>query len=208
MSSPACRAVLFAASLLAFCAASGAVQAQTAPAKAVLYEQDAANPNAATAATGTAVWRAEKVAGPGGKPDVVVHADIDIPQKLTLKWSIERNNDKTMPASHLIKVQFTTPAGAHGGGVINVPSMMVKAAETTPGGAPLAGLMVKVTDNFFLIGLNNFDADKRRNVELLQQRPWVDVPVFFGDAKRGLVSFDEGAEGKRILAEALAAWGK
>lgn len=198
---------MFSASLLALCGVSGQTLGQTpAPVKAVLYEQDAANPNAATNTVGTVVWRAERVAGPGGKPDIIVHADVDIPQKLALKWSIERNNDKDMSASHLIKVQFTLPKGAGHASVLQVPAMMVKAGETSTE-ARLTGLAVKVAENYFLIGLTSMGDDRRHNVELLQQRSWVDVPVFFNDAKRGLVSFDEGADGKRILAEAFAAWG-
>jgi hypothetical protein len=209
--SPASWTILASASLLMLCTAAGPTLAQMLPAaagKAVLYEQDANNPQDGSSTVGTVVWRAERVAGPGGKADIVVHADINIPKKLTLKWSIERNNDKEMPASHIIKVEFSIPPGAGHGDVIQVPAMMVKATETTAGGARLQGLAAKVKDNYFLIGLTNFEADRKRNIEVLQQRPWVDVPVFFSDARRGLISFDEGAEGKRILAEAFAAWGK
>jgi hypothetical protein len=34
-------------------------------------------------------------------------------------------------------------------------------------GVPLAGLAVKVTTGFYMIGLSNLDADKERNLQLL-----------------------------------------
>jgi hypothetical protein len=112
-----------------------------------------------------------------------------------------------MPGSHLIKVEFSVLASTGHGSVASMAPPMLKADETTPGGR-LVGLAAKVKDNYFLISLTTSEAERRHNVEMLQQRPWVDVPLLFSDTKRGLVSFDEGAEGKRILAEAFAAWGK
>ena len=90
--------------------------------------------------------------------------------------------------------------------MINVPGVMVKAGEASQG-APLKGLSVKVADNFFLIGLSGVELDRKRNAELLQDRSWVDVGMMFGDTRRAVVTFDEGPEGKRALAEAMAAWG-
>ena len=42
---------------------------------------------------------------------------------------------------------------------------------------PLAGLAVKVTPGFYLIGLSNQEADKERNLQLLKERGWFDIPV-------------------------------
>lgn len=199
--------LLLAASLLPLGAAPPPAHGQTpavpATTRAVYYEDDPANP---AGTVGSAVWRTERVAvAPGRKPEIVVHADVEIPKKITMRWSIQRNDDRELPSSHLVKVQFTVPAdGAHGA-VINVPGMMAKAAEAAPA-APVKGLSVKIADNFFLIGLSNIELDRKRNAELLQDRSWLDIGMMFGDARRAVITFDEGPEGKRVLAEALAAW--
>jgi predicted fused transcriptional regulator/phosphomethylpyrimidine kinase len=203
-------ALLFAAALLPFGAMPAPVFGETPPApakeRAVLYEESAENSDGSSNTVGTVVWRIERVAAaPGQKPDIVVYADVDIPKKLTVRWSIQRTDDRELPSSHLIKVQFTEPAGSAHGVVINMPSVVLKADETGPE-ARLAGMSVKVAENFFLVGLTAADADRKRNIELLKQRPWVEVPVMFADAKRAFVLFDEGAEGKRVLAEAFDAW--
>lgn len=201
----ACRAILISAALLPLSAVVNPVLGQTpAPAKAVLYENDPANPNGSA---GTVVWRTEQAPpAPGKKPEIVVHADVDIPHKLTVHLTIQRNDDREMPASHLIRIQFTVPAGSPRQSVLAVPALLVKANETSSE-AHLDGLAVKVADNFFLIGLTSAEVEKKRNVEWLLQRPLVIVPLVFADRSQAVVVIDEGAEGKRILAAALAAWG-
>jgi hypothetical protein len=49
---------------------------------------------------------------------------------------------------------------------------------------PLAGLAVKVTDGFFLVGLSKVDADRTRNLQLLKERSWFDVPLFYANQRR------------------------
>ena len=39
------------------------------------------------------------------------------------------------------------------------------------------GLAVKVTDGFFLVGLSNVEADRTRNLQLLKERSWFDMPL-------------------------------
>ena len=52
----------------------------------------------------------------------------------------------------------------------------MKQTEETRG-VLLAGLSVKVTTGFFLIRLSTVEAEKERNVELLRDRPWLDVAM-------------------------------
>ena len=73
-------------------------------------------------------------------------------------------------------IHFTLPPDFPGGGVANVPGILMKSNEQARG-TPLAGLAVKVTDGFFLVGLSNVDADRARNLQLLKERSWFDVPL-------------------------------
>jgi hypothetical protein len=209
-SSWAAWTILLAAALLPFGAADPAMgqapPAAHAPLKqrAVLYEEDVTNPSGNSYA-GTVVWRVERVASaPGRKPDVILHADIDIPHKVTVRWSVQHNDDREAQASHLIKIQFTTTDLRHGS-VANVPGVLVKDDEMARG-APLVGASVKVADNFFLIGLTVDETDRTRNAELLRQRLWIDLPLVYSDRQRAIVAFEKGPDGKRAFADALAAW--
>ena len=185
-------------------ASEGALLAQ----KVVLYEEDQANPNG-TQFIGTAVWRTERVApGPGQKPDVVVRAEIEIPeQKVSVRLSLRRNDDKQLPASHTVEIVFTLPPDFSHGGISNIPGILMKQGETTRG-VPLNGVAVKVTTNFFLIGLSSVDVDMQRNVQLLKERSWFDIPVVYGDGKRAIIAIEKGTPGERAFTEAFATWGQ
>jgi hypothetical protein len=182
----------------------GAMVAQ----KVVLYEEDQSNPNGAQF-VGSAVWRTETAApAPGQKPDVVVRAEIEIPQqKVSVRWSLRRNDDKQLPASHTVEIVFTLPPDFAHGGISNIPGVLMKQGETTRG-IPLNGVAVKVTTNFFLIGLSSVDADMQRNIQLLKERSWFDIPVVYGDGKRAIIAIEKGTPGERAFAEAFAAWGQ
>jgi hypothetical protein len=182
----------------------GALLAQ----KVVLYEEDQTNPNG-TQFVGSAVWRTERVApGPGQQPDVVVRAEIEIPdQKVQLRMSLRRNDDTQLPASHTVEVVFTLPPDFLHGGIANIPGILMKQGETTRG-VPLNGVAVKVTTNFFLIGLSSVDADMQRNVQLLKERSWFDIPVVYADGKRAIIAVEKGIPGERAFTEAFTTWGQ
>ena len=135
----------------------------------VLYEEDPADPHGKRF-VGSAIWRTEMVTrGPGQPPELAVRADIEVPErKMAMTLSLRRNTDKALPASHTVEIMFKLPADFPSGGISNVPGMLMKQAEQTRG-VPLAGLAVKVTPGFFLIGLSNLEADKERNLQLLKE---------------------------------------
>src|SRR5258706_3969459 len=176
--------------------------------KVVLYEEDQTNPNG-TQFIGSAVWRTERSApGPGQKPDVVVRAEVEIPeQKVSVRLSLRRNDDKQLPASHTVEIVFTLPPDFSHGGISSIPGILMKQGETTRG-VPLNGVAVKVTTNFFLIGLSSVDVDMQRNVQLLKERSWFDIPVVYGDGKRAIIAIEKGTPGERAFTEAFATWGQ
>jgi hypothetical protein len=176
--------------------------------RVVLYEEDPSNPSGKRF-VGNAIWRTEAVAaGPGQANDPAVRADIEIPEaKLTVKFSLRRNMDKALPASHTIEVVFTLPPDFPNGGISNIPGILMKQAEQTRG-VPLAGLSVKVTTGFFLIGLSNAEADLQRNIQLLKERSWFDVPVVYANGRRAILAIEKGPPGERAFNDAFAAWGE
>jgi hypothetical protein len=186
--------------------ATGASEGALVAQKVVLYEEDPSNPTG-TQYGGAAVWRTEQMASaPGQKPDVVVRAEIEIPeQKLSVRLSLRRNDDKQLPASHTVEIMFTMPPDFAHGGIDKIPGIMMKQGETTRGVA-LSGVAVKVTNNYFLIGLSSVDADMARNVQLLKERSWFDIPVVYGDGKRALIAIEKGIPGEHAFSEAFAAW--
>ena len=176
--------------------------------RVVLYEEDPGNPQGKQY-IGTATWRTETISpGSGLAPELQIRADVTIPERnMSVTWSLRRNTDQALPASHTIEIMFNLPPDFAGGGVANVPGVLMKESEQARG-VPLAGLAVKVTNGFFLIGLSAVDADVQRNMQLLKERPWFDVPVVYNNGGRAILALEKGPSGDRAFADAFAAWGK
>jgi hypothetical protein len=183
-------------------AAPGAAVAQ----RVVLYEEDPADP-AGKRYVGSAIWRTETVSpGPNQPPELAIRADVEIPdRKIAMTWSLRRNTDANLPASHTIEIMFKLPTDFAGGSISNVPGILMKQAEQTRG-VPLAGLAVKVTNGFFLIGLSAVEADRERNIQLLKERSWFDIPVVYANNRRAILALEKGTPGERVFADAFAAW--
>jgi hypothetical protein len=186
--------------------AAGPQTAADVAQRVVLYEEDP-DDQAGKRFVGSAVWRTEQVSpGAGQPPETVVRADIDIPErKITMKWSLQRNADRTLPASHTIQVMFTLPPDFPHQGIQNVPGVLMKEAEQTRG-VPLAGSAVKVMDGYFLIGLSATDTEMQRNISLLKERPWFDVPIVYTDGRRAILAVEKGTPGERAFRDAFTAW--
>ncbi|CAL79593.1 conserved hypothetical protein [Bradyrhizobium sp. ORS 278] len=175
--------------------------------KVVLYDEDPADPKGKQY-LGSVVWRTEQIKATGTqKADIAVRADIEIPdRKFKMTMSFRRNTDTSLPASHTAELTFILPQNFDGGGVGNVPGILMKSNEQARG-TPLAGLAVKVTDGFFLVGLSNVDADRTRNVQLLKERSWFDVPLVYSNQRRAIIAIEKGAPGERAFNDAFAVWG-
>jgi hypothetical protein len=176
--------------------------------RVVLYDEDPADPKGKQY-VGSVIWRTEPVKATAGQPpDIAVRADIEIPdRKFKMTMSFRRNTDTSLPASHTAELTFILPPDFAGGGVSNVPGILMKSNEQARG-TPLAGLAVKVTDGFFLVGLSNVDADRARNLQLLKERSWFDVPLVYVNQRRAIIAIEKGAPGERAFNDAFAAWGE
>jgi hypothetical protein len=176
--------------------------------RVVLYEEDPAEPQGKRY-VGSAIWRTETVTpGPGAPPDLAVRADLEIPERrITMTFSLRRNTDQALPASHTMEVTFNLPADFPFGGIANVPGILMKQAEQTRG-APLAGLAVKVTSGFFLVGLSAVEADMQRNLQLLKERSWFDIPIVYNNGRRAILAIEKGTPGERAFEDVFKAWGQ
>jgi hypothetical protein len=174
--------------------------------KVMLYEQDEAHV-AGKSFRGTAVWYADDVsptAAQGAK--VAIRADIEIPEeRISVRWTLSSNEDKSLSESHTIEIMFKLPPDFAHGGISKIPGMLMKQSELTRG-VPLAGLGVKVATNFFLISLSSAEADVQRNIQLLRERPWFDIPIVYDDGRRAIIAVEKGTSGERAFSEAFAAW--
>jgi hypothetical protein len=174
---------------------------------AVLYEEDASNPSGNRSA-GAAFWRTETVPpGEGKRAELAVRADIEIPERqMSVTWTLRRATDLDS-TNHTVDISFKLPPDFPSGGILNVPGVLMKDTEQGRGVA-LAGLTVRVTTGIFLIGLSNAPADREKNVRLLKERGWLDIPFVYANNRRAILALEKGVDGERAFAQAFAEWGK
>ena len=179
--------------------------------RVVLYDEDPADPKGKQF-VGSVIWRTEQVKASGSqKADIAVRAEIEIPdRKFKMTMSLLRNTDTSLPASHTAELTFILPQDFAGGGIGNVPGVLMKSNEQARG-TPLAGYAVKVTDGLkalFLVGLSNIESERARNIQLLKERSWFDVPLVYTNQRRAIIAIEKGAPGERAFNEAFQAWGE
>jgi hypothetical protein len=107
--------------------------------RAVLYEE---HPNDLRGKRydGSVIWRSETESSSAGQwPELAIKADLEIPErKLAATWSLRRNTDRTLPASHVVEVKITLSIDSPIGRVSSIPGLLMKPSEQTRG-TPLAG---------------------------------------------------------------------
>jgi hypothetical protein len=175
--------------------------------RVVLYEEDPTDPQGRRS-VGSAVWRTEAISpGTGKSPELAVRADIEIPErKMSVSWTLRRDTDQSRSTSHTIEIVFKLPPDFSNGSIFNVPGVRMLEAELTPGTA-LAGVSVRVTNGYFLIGLSaTTPAERDRNIQLLKERPWFEIPIVYTNNRRAILAIEKGTPGERAFAEAFAAW--
>jgi hypothetical protein len=65
---------------------------------------------------------------------------------------------------------------------------------------------VKVPPGLYSVGLSNQEADKERNLQLLKERGWFDIPVVYNNNRRAILAMEKGTPGGRAFADAFTAW--
>jgi hypothetical protein len=177
--------------------------------RAVLFEEDPADPKGGSRLSGSVNWHSESGASAAGGAGVLVKADVEIPdRRLSMTMSLRRNTDHAMPASHVVEFKFTMPADSPYGGVGKMVAIQMKQQLEQIRGAVLAGMVAKVTAGYFLVGLSATDFELRRNLTMLKERSWIEIPFVYGNGTRAILDMEKGTPGERALSEAFVAWGE
>jgi hypothetical protein len=166
--------------------------------RAIYYYQGAEG-SAGTASEGNATW-AEITKE--GRP--AIQATLRIAERdVTVSVTIYKNYDEQLPASHLVEIQFTGTLAASP--IQRVPALVLKQTEQARG-EPLAGAAVPVTNELFWIALSDDAEQVDRNIQLLRDGSWFDIPILFSDQTRALITFEKGIPGDRVFETVMSTW--
>jgi hypothetical protein len=175
-------------------------------ARAAMLIASASDPQKPSVNLGKAVW--SLIPAVAGQPSTVaVRVDIDIPeQKMHATVTIRKNADATLPATHTIDLRTTFGDGSGIKGIKDMDLPRLRQSEA-PTGDALSGVRVKINDSYFLVGLTRTDADAAaRNLTLLAKNNWFDFPLLLDDDRIAKLTFEKGATGEKVMAQALSAW--
>jgi outer membrane biosynthesis protein TonB len=173
--------------------------------RAFLYEEGVESGSAGQASSGQTVWSVGEETI-DGRTETVLRMRIEVPERsIVANLSLRPNRDDTLPASHLLEVRFELPQNFTGQGVAEVPGLVMKTTEEARGDA-LIGASVKVSDGFFWVALSNIPDERERNLTLLQERGWIDLPMLYENRKRAILTLEKGTPGTRAVEQAVTAW--
>lgn len=177
--------------------------------KASLLEEGVPGSSQSMVTEGKVVWQTTREPPqPGKQPVLMVKGRIEVPdRRLVLNLTVQPNVDASFPASHLIELRFEVPGDFDHKGISNVPGLILKSTEQARGD-PLIGAAARISSNFFWIALSSPEADKVRNLSLLKERGWIDVPILYEDGRRAILTVEKAGAGDRVVAEAIEAWGQ
>lgn len=139
-----------------------------------------------------------------GLPTLVAHADIPA-RNLGVQLVFRRNADPSLPASHLMEIDFDISDTFAGGAIASVPGILLKNMELVQG-APLAGASVRVVENSFLFALSNAEKDVVANRDLFSSRKWMDLTMVYATGRRAIITIEKDAEAETLFTEVLAEW--
>ena len=168
-------------------------------AQRAIYYYQGAEGQAGEAIEGTAAWANVTK---DGNPAIQVRLAI-AERNVGVTVTIYKNFDDSLPASHLVEIEFD---GALSGSPIQrVPALVLKQTEQARG-QPLAGAAVPVTNELFWIALSDDSEQVARNLQLLREGSWFDVPILFSDQTRALLTFEKGIPGDKVFETVMASW--
>jgi hypothetical protein len=172
----------------------------------VLYEERLGQ-TGPTAVQGNVAWRlVSETPGADQPAEAAIQADISVPEReFSATMMIKRNADSSLPASHIVEIIFDLPADFDGGGIEAIQRIAFKQTEEDRGNELIA-VPAKITDEFFMVALNDYAEAVATNTELMRSRSWIDIPVIYDNGRRALITLDKGSAGAEVFTRALADW--
>lgn len=175
--------------------------------KMILYEERLGQ-QSLEVKPGTVVWTLVSEPSGDGPDEQVIRGEINNPDKgLSALLTIKRNTDPSLPASHLVEVVFALPPEFEGGSIDQLQRIAFKQTEADQGN-PLIAVPAKITQDFYMVALNDLEEARQTNTELMRQRSWIDIPVVYANGRQALITLEKGASGTEVFNQALDAWSR
>jgi hypothetical protein len=185
-------------------AASAAIDpAAAAGSQSLLLEAQSNGTTGAVPYSGTVEWSRGK--DEMGLPTLIAKANIPA-RNLAVDVLIRKNSDPSLPASHLMEVNFRVNDSFVGGSIAGLPGVLLKNEELVQG-TPLVGASARVVGNSFLFALSARPEDIAANAKLLTDRKWMDLALIYATGQRAIITLEKDDQATSLFNEVVAEWG-
>ena len=154
--------------------------------------------------SGTVEW--SKGTDELGQPTLIGKANIPA-RNLGVSVLIRKNSDPTLPASHLMEINFSVTDSFIGGAISGLPGVLLKNEELVQG-TPLVGASARVVGNSFLFALSSSAADTATNKDLLTSRKWIDLAIIYATGKKAIITLEKDDKAEGLFNDVFGAWAK
>lgn len=185
-------------------AAASVDPASLAGSQSLLLEASDNGTTGAVPFSGTVEW--SKGTDEMGLPTLIGKANIPA-RNLAVDVLIRKNSDASLPASHLMEVNFRVTDSFIGGSIAGLPGVLLKNEELVQG-TPLVGASARVVGNSFLFALSASPADIAANSGLLISRKWMDLALIYATGKRAIITLEKDAAAETMFTEVVGEWTK
>jgi hypothetical protein len=171
--------------------------------QSLLLEAQSNGTTGAVPYSGTVEWTQGK--DEMGLPTLIAKANIPA-RNLAVDVLIRKNSDPSLPASHLMEVNFRVNDAFVGGSIAGLPGVLLKNEELVQG-TPLVGASARVVGNSFLFALSARPEDIAANAKLLTDRKWMDLALIYATGQRAIITLEKDDQATSMFNEVLAEWG-
>ena len=178
--------------------------ASVAGSQSLLLEASDNGTTGAVPFSGTVDW--SKGTDEVGQPTLIGKANIPA-RNLSVEVLIRKNSDPSLPASHLMEINFKVSDSFIGGSIAGLPGVLLKNEELVQG-APLVGASARVVGNSFLFALSAAAEDSKANVGLLTSRKWMDLALIYASGKRAIITLEKDPTAQKLFEDVFASWEK
>nr|WP_319383287.1 caspase family protein [uncultured Roseibium sp.] len=167
--------------------------------RSILYLEGGKPEGTGTAEASTVTWT---YSPPRNGEGARLHADVTFPEKgmrTEIRFLINKNAPQA--ASHVVEVGFPSTIGVSK--IADIPGLVLKPTEEARGNA-LYAASVRERSDLYRITLSSLPKEQERNLQLMKERSWIDIPLLFENGRRGILTL----EADNVLHLALADWEK
>lgn len=158
--------------------------------------------------TGSVEWSLVKEdANSDHAGELAIRGTVTIPdEKLSLRLTLRRNTDSSLPAAYLLEMIFIVPDNFEGKAIDNVHELTFKDSEQSPGQQLAGTIEAKIDDDFFLFALSGANPFHDRNLQLMKQLNWIRVVITDKNKRVSELTFSKGANGEKVFQQVIDQW--